>query len=76
MEFKDYKLFWLYIYNRMDYNKFRTLFDRANNTNFEPYYINEKWTEFNNNPAAFIMTHNKSFFGLIQESIRKENYQG
>jgi hypothetical protein len=76
LTYENFRIFGLYVYNRVDYNKFKKLFEKVFNEHNE-HYIESKWLEFNSEPLEFVMKLNsEEFFNLIVEEINKSNYKG
>jgi len=73
----QFRLICLYIFNKVDFDKFCDIFAELFNIykkdNYD--YLLGKWDDFNRNQMSFIINH-KGFDEVVLKMIKKENYQG
>jgi hypothetical protein len=70
MTANDFRIIGLYLYNRVDYNKFEELIEDSDN-----WYLEDKWNSFINEPLKFCLNH-PVFLENVIKDIEKTNYQG
>ena len=76
MDYQKFLKLSLYLYNRVDYEKFFQLFQETFG-NVSNAYVKEKWELFKRGPVDFLLTfRNKKFFDNVQKHIKNENYEG
>ena len=75
MNYKEFNIFYKYLYNRMNYYEF---VDAMRNTTAytSDSYIDEKWEQFKRDMVGFTATYDEKFFEYIKDKIEKENYKG
>jgi hypothetical protein len=67
---QEFRIIGLYLYNRVDYNKFSELLG-----DYEEPYVREKWLSFTSNPLSFCL-NNIEFLENVIKDIKESNYKG
>lgn len=72
---KDFEIIYKFLFNRVDYDKFKEFMERGLNRKLDDGYLNEKWNEFIRNVAGFAVSY-KSFLIEVIDEIEKTGYEG
>jgi len=72
---KEFEVIYKYLFNRIDFEKFKEFMERALNKEVGDSYIEEKWQSFIRNPAGFAASF-KSFLVEVIDEMEKINYKG
>lgn len=71
LNFENFRILGLYVFNRIDYSKFLKLMEITNDN-----YAMEKWQKFRSNPFGFMIEYELFFNNILKTIIEKENYKG
>lgn len=64
-----------YVDNQVDYEKFKDIMKQVYGCG--DGYIEEKWPSFKSNQIRFLTSRGeREFFNILQDEIKKRNYQG
>ena len=75
LTFKDLRIFYLFCYNRIDFETFQNMQNRDPKSNFN--YDLEKWEDFKKDPIKYMISNQGLLlFNNIKNEIIKSNYNG
>ena len=74
MNFKEFQIFFKYLYNRINYDDFASIIAKEYGANHEAY-ITEEWESFQHNMIAYVGSR-EQVFNNISKRIKDANYKG
>ncbi len=77
LNYETLNLFHKYLYNRVNYKKFKSILQRGLGINpLSDDYLNSKWKQFQKCPIQFIASCGEYTFNAVLKDMIDENYKG
>ena len=74
MDYNNINILRKFLYNRVDYDYFKKLLEKAYDRNFDEFYIMEKFEVFISRPFDVVLSFGEGFINIIAEEIERIGY--